>query len=206
MKQGAAAVLAARTYPALRQRLGAFDCRACPLHAGRTNLVVDRGSPGASILFVGEAPGREEDLSGRAFVGRSGRLLDQMLLEAGLEPGRDVIIANVVKCRPPDNRPPTPGEAAACLPFLWRQIALLRPRLLGLLGATAARHLLGERRRGGLTELVGEPVATGDPPGVPAVPLFHPAYILRNPGKRPLMVEHLRKLGALAGSASRSTS
>lgn len=117
-------ILRATSYAAYRAALSVHDCRACGLWSGRTRLVVDRGTPGARILLVGEGPGAEEDRLGRAFVGRSGRLLDAMLLEAGLNPERDVLIANIVKCRPPKNRAPSLAEARDCLPFLQRQIAL----------------------------------------------------------------------------------
>ncbi len=178
------------TYAAFREALLGSDCSLCPLHARRTRIVADRGDPKARVLLVGEAPGAEEDRAGLAFVGRSGRLLDAVLDEAGMDPGRDVLIANVVKCRPPGNRPPAAAEAEACLPFLRRQIELVAPRVLVLLGATAAKHLLpGES--GGLTSRAGKLFRR---PGYPAADLlitFHPAYALRNPRRRPDMVRHL---------------
>jgi DNA polymerase len=189
-----AAVLAARSYGAFRSKLAAFDCRGCGLCTGRTMLVVDRGAPGASIFLVGEGPGAEEDRTGQAFVGRSGRLLDQMLREAGIEPTTEVLIANVVKCRPPGNRAPTREEAETCMPYLRRQLELARPRIVGLLGATAAKHILGAAAVKGLSALVGRALRAPDFPGAMLLPLFHPAYILRNPSRRRDMVAHLKLL------------
>ncbi|HVR73264.1 MAG TPA: uracil-DNA glycosylase, partial [Planctomycetota bacterium] len=127
MKPTHASILAAASYAELGERLAAYPCRRCPLSEARTNLVVDRGVPGAPILLIGEAPGAEEDRLGLAFVGRSGKLLDSLLEMAGIDPRKDILIANIVKCRPPENRPPTALEAAACFPYLSRQIALSRP-------------------------------------------------------------------------------
>ena len=191
-----AAILASRSYPTFRRRLSVHDCRLCGLHAGRTNLVVDRGNPAARLLLIGEGPGADEDRLGQAFVGRSGRLLDQMLLETGIDPVKDVLIANVVKCRPPENRRPTQEEAEACLPYLHRQIALVRPKILGLLGATAAEHMLSPDPGRKMSEVVGKCVEVESLPGIIVMPLFHPAYILRNPRKRGEMLEHLMEIMA----------
>ena len=186
------AALDAASYPAFRAALFASECDLCPLAAGRSHIVVDRGSPSARILLVGEAPGAEEDRLGRAFVGRSGRLLDEMLIEAGLDPERDILIANVVKCRPPANRPPKPEEARKCLPYLRRQIELTRPRIVGLLGATAVKHLLVGEGAGRLKGLVGKLIIRPEFPETDLMVLFHPAYILRNRRRMPEMVRHLR--------------
>lgn len=184
-------VLNAETYAELRDELAAFDCRHCGLSVGRTNIVVDRGHPHARLMLVGEAPGVEEDKQGKAFVGRSGRLLDAMLLEAGIDPAREVLIANIAKCRPPENRRPSTTEAQACLPYLRRQIELVKPDVVGLLGATAVEHLLAAGKKAKISKLVGQFVEEPSWPGVPILVLFHPAYILRNPSKRALMVQHL---------------
>ncbi len=184
--------LEAATYPAFHDALASSGCALCPLAAGRTHIVVDRGSPSARILLVGEAPGAEEDRAGRAFVGRSGRLLDEMLIEGGLDPERDVLIANVVKCRPPGNRPPKPEEARRCLPYLRRQIELVRPRIVALLGATAVRHLLAGERGGSLTSRAGRFFRRPDFPEVDLMILFHPAYVLRDRRRMPDMVRHFR--------------
>jgi DNA polymerase len=189
-----ASILAAKSYDDFRGRLSAFDCRLCGLSSGRTHLVVDRGDPSAKLLFLGEAPGAEEDRIGSAFVGRSGKLLDSMLLEAGIDPESGLLIANVVKCRPPENRAPTKAEAHACFPFLEKQIELLKPKLIALLGATAAKHVLRSRPLKGLTQHVGCFFKDPAYPLKELMVLFHPAYILRNPRKRPEMVKHLKTL------------
>lgn len=152
-------------------------CLACPLGPGRLRFVFGEGSPGARMMFVGEGPGRDEDLQGRPFVGRAGELLDKMIGALGLQ--RDqVYIANVVKCRPPDNRTPTPEESRACLGILWRQIELVDPGVIVTLGATPLRELAGEAQ--GITRVRGQwrQVQVGGRT-YPVMPTFHPAYVLR---------------------------
>jgi DNA polymerase len=188
-------VLAAPDYPAFRRLLAASGCVRCRLSLARTSIVVDRGNPAAGLMAVGEGPGAEEDAAGRAFVGRSGKLLDRMMAAAGIDSERDVLIANVVKCRPPGNRPPSADEAAACLPYLRRQIELVRPRLVLLLGATAARHF-HPGRLAPMGEALGRHFENPDWPGITFVTLYHPAYILRDPRRRPMMEAHLRAIAA----------
>ena len=148
-------------------------CRACPLGAGRTNSVFGEGNPKADLMFIGEGPGRDEDLQGRPFVGRAGQLLDKMIAAMGFR--RDqVYIANVVKCRPPGNRTPLPEEASACGNYLLWQIYLIRPKVIVLLGATAAHYLLNDQR--GIMRLRGNWL---DYQGIPVMPTFHPAFLLR---------------------------
>lgn len=155
-------------------------CTRCPLCKGRTKAVPGEGNPSAGLMVVGEGPGEQEDLSGRPFVGRAGELLDK-ILESIETPRGEVFIANVVKCRPPRNRAPLPDERAACLPYLQRQIALVRPRVILALGATAAEALLGVKKP--LGELRTR-VHRLD--GTPLVVSYHPAALLRNPNwKRP---------------------
>lgn len=155
-------------------------CQACPLAASRHQVVVGRGNPQARLLLIGEGPGAEEDARGLPFVGRSGQLLDRLLTEAGLDPARDLYIANIVKCRPPQNRRPTAQEMAACRPWLDRQIALIDPPLILLAGATAVQGLLGIK--GGISRLRGQ----WQPwQGRQLLPLFHPAYLLRQPRRGP---------------------
>ena len=180
-------------YTDFKNELIASDCRRCGLSAHRTHIVVDRGNPAAKTLFIGEAPGENEDLQAKAFVGRAGRLLDEMLKAQGFDTDRDALIANVVKCRPPENRAPLPEEAEACLPFLHRQIELVRPRLIGLLGATALRHLIPEKKKFSMRQEAGGFFAHASHPGVEWMVLYHPAYILRDPRQRPLMEAHLKK-------------
>lgn len=186
--------MTAADYAAFKTRLAASNCRLCPsLCAGRTNIVVDRGHPAARVMAIGEAPGETEDLRGEAFVGRAGRLLDRMLAYAGLDPARDVLIANVVKCRPPGNRPPTPAEAANCLPYLAWQIGNVRPAVALLLGATAARHLLPPAK-GPMRDRVGRFFDVPAFPGTSFQLLYHPAYLLRDPRKTPDVRLHLDAL------------
>lgn len=151
-------------------------CLACPLGAHRIRFVFGEGDPASRLLFVGEGPGREEDLQGRPFVGRAGELLEKMLAAIGF--ARDqVYICNVVKCRPPDNRTPTPQEAQRCLPYLRRQIELIRPGVIVTLGATPLRELLGVQ--GGITRLRGQWQRLDMLGGIPVMPTYHPAYVLR---------------------------
>jgi len=155
---------------------GISGCLACPLGCGRIRFVFGEGSGQARILFIGEGPGRDEDLSGRPFVGKAGELLDKMLAAIGLDRGA-VYITNIVKCRPPDNRTPTGAEAQRCLPYLKRQIELIRPRVIVTLGATPLRELLGIQT--GITRIRGQWQHLDLLGGIPVLPTFHPAYVLR---------------------------
>lgn len=154
-------------------------CRACGLCAARKQAVPGVGDENADWLFIGEGPGAEEDARGEPFVGQAGRLLDAMLAAIGLRRGENVYIANAVKCRPPGNRTPEPAEMAACFPFLKRQIALIRPRLIVLLGRAAVSSVLGEE--GSLAGLRGKSLAYRDGEHeIPVLVTYHPAYLLRN--------------------------
>jgi DNA polymerase len=155
-------------------------CRKCALCEGRIRTVPGEGNPQARLMCVGEGPGATEDETGRPFVGAAGQLLDKML-EAIECPRETVYIANIVKCRPPGNRKPLPEEAAACLPYLHRQIALVKPTVLLALGGTAAEHLLGVKRSlGDLRNQVHRYA------GTPLIVTYHPAALLRNPNwKKP---------------------
>jgi DNA polymerase len=156
------------------------ECRLCGLSSGRTNAVPGEGNPRAGLMCVGEGPGATEDELGRPFVGQAGKLLDQILGAIDC-PRERVFIANIVKCRPPQNRKPLPDEAAACLPYLHRQIALVRPKVLLALGGTAAEWLLGVRKS--LGELRNQVHRYGE---IPLVVTYHPAALLRNPNwKKP---------------------
>jgi uracil-DNA glycosylase family 4 len=152
-------------------------CLVCPLGPGRMKFVFGEGNPGARLMFVGEGPGRDEDLQGRPFVGKAGELLDKMIGALGLR-REDTYIANVVKCRPPDNRTPTPEEARACLGYLRRQIELIQPAVIVTLGATPLREFVGVSE--GITRVRGQwqRVQVGDRQ-IPVMPTFHPAYVLR---------------------------
>lgn len=157
----------------------ASGCRRCPLAAGRTTVVFGEGNPDADLLVVGEGPGREEDLQGRPFVGRSGKLLDRLLLEEIGVAREQVYIANVVKCRPPGNRDPLPAEIEACRPWLQAQVELIRPRVVLTLGNFSTKLLLetteGIRRTRGRVYPWGEA-------GAVLVPTYHPAAALRGGG------------------------
>jgi len=149
------------------------DCTRCKLHGGRTKLVFGVGNPHAGLMFVGEGPGAEEDLRGEPFVGRAGQKLDEMIKAIGLTRA-EVYIANVVKCRPPNNRDPEPDEVATCSPFLVRQIEAIGPKVIVTLGLPAARTLLG------LKSGIGAARGTWHSfQGIPVMPTFHPAYLLR---------------------------
>jgi DNA polymerase len=150
-------------------------CTKCPLHAGRTQTVFGVGNRQAKWLFVGEAPGAEEDKQGEPFVGRAGKLLNAMLLAIGLR-REEVFIANVLKCRPPGNRDPQPVEVEQCEPYLKQQIALLQPKLIVALGRHAAHSLL--RTDQALARLRGQKLSYQ---GIPLVVTYHPAYLLRSP-------------------------
>lgn len=173
----AAAQVAAMAWPALREAVR--GCSACGLCRQRKQAVFGVGNESAPWLFVGEGPGAEEDEQGEPFVGPSGRLLDAMLAAIGLVRGREAYIANVVKCRPPGNRTPTPEEAAACAPFLDRQIELIGPKLIVALGKAAAHRLLGTEAS--LASLRGRVHRYR---GTPLVVAYHPSYFLRTPHEK----------------------
>jgi len=171
------------------------DCRRCGLSAERTQLVFGVGNPNARLLLVGEAPGREEDQQGEPFVGEAGRLLDRILFAMGMR-REEVYICNVLKCRPPNNRDPQPDEVATCEAFLIRQIAAVKPQVIVALGRFAVQSLLQSKTP--ISRLRGEWQSYQ---GVPLMPTYHPAYLLRNPeGKRDVwedMKEVLRLLNSL---------
>jgi len=165
--------VSAMDWPQLREAVAA--CSACGLCRQRKQAVFGVGHESAPWLFIGEGPGADEDEQGEPFVGQAGRLLDAMMAAIGIRRGREAYIANVVKCRPPGNRTPTLEEAAACAPFLDRQIDLIRPRLIVALGKTAAMRLL--QTEASLGSLRGKVHRYR---GTPLVVTYHPAYLLRN--------------------------
>ncbi|MEJ5186445.1 MAG: uracil-DNA glycosylase [Candidatus Geothermincolales bacterium] len=165
------------------------DCTRCGLGKTRTNLVFGVGNPRAEIMFVGEAPGYHEDMQGIPFVGPAGQFLDQLLRSIGLS--RDqVYIANTLKCRPPENRDPLPGELETCTPYLFKQIEIINPRLICTLGNHATRTLL--RTGTGITQLHGKVIRKDD---LVYVPLFHPAAALHKPPLKAVLVEDFQRLG-----------
>lgn len=177
-------ILKASTYDSFRNQLHHFECSLCPLSANRQCLVIDRGNAKSRIIVMGEAPGREEDKQGKPFVGRSGKLLDQLLIETGLNPEEDLLVLNAVKCRPPENRTPTTSEVETCRPFLLKQIRLLSPQWGLLLGATAVRALFPEKSKIPISQLAGHFFESSEFPGIQWMVVFHPAYLLRSPSKK----------------------
>jgi DNA polymerase len=167
------AAIAAMGWEELQQAVA--DCQACELCKTRKQAVLGVGDQDADWLFVGEGPGAEEDERGEPFVGKAGKLLDNMLAAIDLQRGQQVYIANAVKCRPPDNRTPEPGETAACWPFLARQIELIQPKLIVTLGKPAAQTLLQQEVK--IADARGR---VHDFAGMPLIVTYHPAYLLRN--------------------------
>jgi len=169
-------------------------CTRCPLHETRTKAVFGAGDADAELMFVGEAPGRDEDLKGEPFVGRAGQLLTEIITKGMGLRREDVYIANVIKCRPPDNRNPEPDEVATCEPFLVRQLELIGPRVIVALGKFAAQTLL--RSKTPITKLRGQ---WADYRGIKVMPTFHPAYLLRNPGDKRLVWTDIKAVLAELG-------
>lgn len=183
--------IAGDTLPRIREDIG--DCTRCKLHKGRTKIVFGTGNPNADLMFVGEGPGRDEDLSGEPFVGRAGKLLTDMIKAMGLQ-REDVYIANVVKCRPPENRLPEKDEITTCSPFLMRQIDTIKPKVICTLGSCSAQTLLQTTQ--GISKFRGE---WFDFRGAKLMPTYHPAYLLRNPGAKPEVWKDLQKVMAVLG-------
>jgi DNA polymerase len=198
---GVAAVPAASRVPApggsskterlARLSLEVERCRRCPLYRTRTHAVISDGTPQASLVFVGEAPGRDEDLQGKPFVGAAGQLLTKMIEAMGLR-RQDVYICNVLKDRPPGNRTPLPEEMDACLPFLEEQLAIVQPAAICTLGAVAAKALLGPHIA--ITKVRGQ---LREYRGIPLIPTFHPAYLLRNPAAKKFAWADLKRVKKL---------
>ena len=193
--QPEASALAANGKPAetlelVRADLG--DCTRCKLHRlGRTQIVYGVGNPRAALMFIGEAPGHDEDLQGIPFVGRAGQLLTKIIEAIDLR-REDVYIANVIKCRPPENRNPESDEVASCEPFLFRQVQVIAPRVIVALGTFAAQTLL--RRNDPISRLRGQVFHYGD---ARLIPTFHPAYLLRSPERKREVWEDMKRVRAL---------
>lgn len=171
-----------------------LPCTRCKLHAGRATVVFGEGDPRARVMFVGEAPGVNEDRTGRPFVGQAGQLLDRILSGAMGLRREHVYIANINKCRPPGNRTPEADEVAACLPYLRRQVEIVRPEVLVCLGRTAAQNLLGTTAP--LSALRGQRLEYA---GIPVVVTWHPAYLLREPSKKRETWEDIKRVNRLLG-------
>jgi len=183
-----------QTLEELRAEIG--DCRRCKLCQGRTKIVFGVGNPRAELVFVGEGPGRDEDLKGEPFVGRAGQLLTEIITKGMKMRREDVYIANVVKCRPPENRNPESDEIAACEPFLVKQLDLIKPRIIVALGTFAAQTLLKSKTP--ISRLRG---VWHTYQGIKLMPTLHPAYLLRNPNDKRLVWQDiqavLREMGRL---------
>ncbi len=169
-------------------RLDIGNCTRCPLHEGRTKIVHSTGNLQADLMFVGEAPGADEDAQGVPFVGRSGQLLNKIIESIGLK-REDVFVGNINRCRPPGNRAPTLPEARTCKPFLMREIAVVRPKVIVVMGNTACQNLL--ETKVGISKIRGE---FQDYFGVSVMPTFHPAYLLRDPSKKREVWEDMKKV------------
>ena len=173
------------------------NCVRCSLYERRTHIVHTEGNRSARLMFIGEAPGADEDAQARPFVGRAGQLLTKIIESIGFK-REEVLIGNVNRCRPPGNRPPTPEEAATCKPFLLREIAAVGPEVIVVLGNTATQNLLGVKQ--GISRLRGQ---FQDYQGVKVMPTFHPAYLLRDPSKKKETWEDLKKVRDYLESAAK---
>lgn len=189
--QSALPTSANETLEDIRRDLG--DCKRCKLWSTRTNIVFGEGNPNAELMFVGEAPGADEDASGRPFVGRAGQLLTKMIEAIDMK-REDVYIANTLKSRPPGNRNPEPDETKACIPFVYRQIAVIRPKLIVTLGNPATQGLL--ETKVGITRIRGTFQDYPRDPAIKVLPTYHPAYLLRSPDKKREAWEDLKKVRA----------
>ena len=183
------------TIESIRSEIG--NCTRCPLYTGRTQVVHSTGNFNADLMFVGEAPGADEDEQGFPFVGRAGQLLTKIIESIGMR-REDVFIGNINRCRPPGNRQPEPIETAACRPFLLREVAVVKPKVIVVLGATAAHNLLQiktpiSKLRGNFQEYLG----------VKVMPTFHPAYLLRDPHKKREVWEDMKKVRDYLNSLNR---
>lgn len=171
----------------IKKELG-DDCMRCKLHKGRHRVVFGEGNPKAELMFIGEAPGRDEDLQGKPFVGRAGQLLTK-IIEAMKLKRSDVYITNVVKCRPPENRAPQPDEVDACEGFLFRQINVIKPRIIVCLGSVACQNLLKTEKK--ISGIRGQ---WQDWNGIQVMPTYHPAYLLRNPEAKKEVWNDMKKV------------
>lgn len=182
----------------LREEIG--DCKRCKLHLQRTNIVFGEGNPDASLMFIGEAPGREEDLKARPFVGDAGMLLTRLIEKMGFKRS-DVYIANIVKCRPPMNRDPEIDEIETCKPFVFKQIEIIRPDVIMALGRISVGTLMGNIKIK-ITAIRGK---FFDFQGIPVMPTFHPAYLIRNPKDKWLTWDDAKKVLKRLGLDTHST-
>ena len=175
-----------KTLEQIRAEIG--ECTRCRLCEGRTKIVFGVGNPKAELMFIGEGPGRDEDMQGEPFVGRAGVLLNKIIEAMGMKRA-DIYIANIVKCRPPENRAPLPDEVAMCIPFLQQQIETIKPKVIVCLGAVAYKNLLQTEE--GISRVRGEWLEYKN---IKVMPTYHPAYLLRNPEAKKPVWEDMKKV------------
>jgi len=179
----------------VRKELG--DCKRCKLHQTRRTIVFGEGNERATLMFIGEGPGYDEDVQGRPFVGKAGQLLTKIIESINL-PREDVYIANIIKCRPPQNRNPEPDEIESCNPFLMKQIRVIQPKIICALGAFAAQTLLKTDTK--ITALRGK---FFELEGIKVIPTYHPAFLLRNPERKREVWEDMKKIAEWLNNAQR---
>jgi len=187
-------ILSQETYERFAKALRESNCQRCPLSKSRHNIVVDRGNPFAKIMIISERPGENEDKTGQAFVGRAGELLDKIFASIGIDSNKDLLIVNVVKCLPPTERAPLASEVEACRPYLEKQVALVQPKIILLLGAVAFKYVSEEGREFSMEEEAGKFFTLTQFPGIQFMVLYHPAFLLRDPTKKRAMWQHVQKL------------
>jgi len=180
----------------VRKELG--DCKRCKLHRGRKTIVFGEGNEKATLMLIGEGPGYDEDVQGRPFVGKAGQLLTKIIQSINL-PREEVYIANIIKCRPPQNRNPEPDEIQSCTPFLMKQIQVIQPKIICALGAFSAQTLLKTDVK--ITALRGK---FYDLEGIKVIPTYHPAFLLRNPERKREVWEDMKKIAELMGLGNNS--
>jgi DNA polymerase len=184
------------TLAEVRKELG--DCKRCKLHRGRKTIVFGEGNEKATLMLIGEGPGYDEDVQGRPFVGKAGQLLTKILQSINL-PREEVYIANIIKCRPPQNRNPEPDEIQSCTPFLMKQIGVIQPKIICALGTFSAQTLLKTDTK--ITALRGK---FFDLEGIKVMPTYHPAFLLRNPERKREVWGDMKKIVELIGSGDRT--
>lgn len=187
-------ILSQPSYKTFAEALRKSNCQRCPLSKSRRQIVVDRGNPNAKVMIISERPGDNEDQTGLAFVGRAGELLDKIFSAIEMDTNKDLLIVNVVKCLPPEDRAPQAPEVEACRPYLERQIELVKPKVIILLGAVAFKYVSGEPRDFSMEEEAGKFFEMARYPGIQFMVLYHPAFLLRDPSKKKPMWEHVKKL------------
>ena len=187
-------IMSSSSYGEFKERLQTYNCRRCTLCHSRSNIVIDRGNPQASIMIISERPGDNEDRVGKPFVGRAGELLDKMLEAISLDTARDVLITNVVRCKPEVDRSPIKDEVDACFPFMQKQIDLMKPKVIMLLGAVAVKWVDPGRSDIRMEQEAGKFFTLARFPGIQFMVMFNPAFLLRDPRKKVVTWEHLKTL------------